>query len=126
LARVRDDCFFGAVDLLQNGIKYITEHQIKRKVYQLLANKATQLEARASAAHVKLDSEIMGKSLGRLPFITREGNLVLSSEHVKRGDFIALIRGAQVPFVLRRQSGEIYQLISEAYVDGIMDGEVIE
>jgi hypothetical protein len=64
--------------------------------------------------------------LGRLPSVTRKGHLVLGPEYVKRGDFVALIKGAQVPFVLRRQHNEKYQLIGEVYVDGIMDGEAME
>lgn len=52
--------------------------------------------------------------------------MVLSSEYAKQGDFVAVIGGAQVPFILRYRSGGQYQLISEAYVDGIMDGEAME
>ena len=66
--------------------------------------------------------------MGQLPFITRKGHLVLGPEYVKRGDFvalIALIKGTQVLFTLRRQCIGQYQLIGEAYVDG-MDGEAME
>ncbi|RFU25792.1 hypothetical protein B7463_g10560, partial [Scytalidium lignicola] len=73
-----------------------------------------------------LSSEIMGKSLGRLPFISKKGYLILGSEHIKRGDVIALIKSAQVPFILRWQSVGAYRLVSEAYVDGVMDGEAAE
>ena len=79
-----------------------------------------------TAADTRLSSEIIGKSLGRLPFVTRKGRLVLSSKHVKPGDVIALIKGTQVPFILRCRTGGAYQLVSEAYVDGIMDGEAAE
>jgi hypothetical protein len=127
LVRVRDDRFLEAVVLLRDGIKYITGNHIKLGVRQLLADKAVgdRLKSRI-AGPVNLGSEIIGKSLGRLPFITRKGHLVLSSEYVERGDFVALIGGAQVPFILRCRSGGQYQLIGEAYVDGIMDGEAIE
>ncbi|KAH9216665.1 hypothetical protein DL95DRAFT_424437 [Leptodontidium sp. 2 PMI_412] len=70
--------------LLENNIKYIKGNNIKRGV--------------------QLGSEIIRKSLGRLPFITRKGHLVLSSEYVKQGDVVALIKGSQVPFILRRES----------------------
>lgn len=127
LVRVGDDRFLEAVVLLQNGIKYIRENYIKLGVQQLLANRAVKDRIKSRiAVHVGLGSEIIGKSLGRLPFITRKGHLVLGPEYIKRGDFVALIRGTQVPFVLRRQSGGQYQLVGEAYVDGIMDGEAME
>jgi hypothetical protein len=74
----------------------------------------------------RLGSEIIGKSLGRLPFITRKGHLVLGPEYAELGEFVALIKGTQVPFILRRQSDGQYRLIGEAYVDGIMGGEAME
>ena len=67
----------------------------------------------------------MGKSLGRIPFVTQKGHLGLSSERVKQGDKIAIIAGSQVPFVLRPEDKGQFSLVSEAYVDGIMDGEVV-
>ena len=75
------------------------------------------------AVHERRGSEIIGKNLGRLPFIIRMGQLVLSFEYAKRGDFVALIDGTHVPFILRCRSGGQYQPIGEVYVDGIVDGE---
>ena len=97
---------------------------MKFDVQQFLATEATK-EGK-TLLDIKLSNEINGKSLGRLPFVTRKGHLVVSSEHVKRGDFIALVKGTQVPLILRRQTRGVYQLVSEAYVDGIMDGEAAD
>jgi hypothetical protein len=127
LVRVRDDRFLEAVVLLRDGIKYIKGNHIKLGVQQLLSDRAVGEWVKSRIAVPKrLGSEIIGKSLGRLPFITRKGHLILSSEYAKQGDFVALIGGAQVPFILRYRSGGQYQLIGEAYVDGIMDGEAME
>ncbi|KAF2034955.1 hypothetical protein EK21DRAFT_12650, partial [Setomelanomma holmii] len=60
------------------------------------------------------------------PFITRKGHLGLSSVNVKVGDIVALVHGAQVPFVLQRRRNEKHIIVSEAYVDGIMDEEAAE
>jgi hypothetical protein len=123
-ARVADDRFSDGVVLLTSGIQYVTQEHIKLDVQQFLASEAAKDYVMAeAAANTKLSSEIIGKSLGRLPFATRRGLLVVTSEHVKQGDFVALIKGTQVPFILRHQTGRVYQLVSEAYVDGIMDGE---
>ncbi|KAF1841820.1 putative heterokaryon incompatibility protein 6, OR allele, partial [Cucurbitaria berberidis CBS 394.84] len=126
LVRVGDDRFVDAVVLLKQGIKYIEDKRIKIGVQQVLASSAVKGRIKSTTPiDMGLGSEIIGKSLGRLPYITRKGHLVLGSEHFKRGDVVALIRGSQVPFVLRRQdqiSGR-YQVVGEAYVDGIMDGE---
>ena len=127
LVRVGDDLILEALDLLQNGIKHIKENRIRRAVQRLLVNKPTHFKVNPqNAKQGELGPAIIGKSLGRLPFITRMGHLVLSSEHVKQGDFVALIKGGQVPFILRRQTTGQYQLIGEAYVDGIMDGEAMD
>jgi hypothetical protein len=127
LIRVGDDRFLDAAILLQNGIKYIRENHIKFGLRRVLAKRAVRDRIKSRyVVHSGLGSEIIGKSLRRLPFITRKGHLVLGPEYVKRGDFVALIKGAQVPFVLRRQSDGQYQVIGEAYVDGITDGEAME
>jgi hypothetical protein len=127
LVRVGDDRFLDAVVLLGNDIKHIKGNRIKPGLQQLLNNGVIQGKVKnMTTKSSRLGSEIIGKSLGRLPFITRKGHLVLGPEYVKRGDFVALIKGTQVPFILRRQSDGQYQLVGEAYVDGIMDGEAME
>jgi hypothetical protein len=125
LERVGDSRFPDAVMLLQRGIMQIRNKRIEFEARRFLAGQVEKPKHNAVLFN-PLGSEIIGKSLGRLPFVTKKGHLVLSSEHVERGDAIALIRGAQVPFVLRRQSNGRYQLVSEAYVDGIMDGEAMD
>ena len=130
--RVEDDRFSDAVVLLRNGIQDITMKRIKLDIKRFLASTAVKdLEAandlKIKALHRKLGPEIIGRSLGRLPFITSKGHLVISSEHVRTGDVVALVKGLQVPLILRRRTNTgKYELISEAYVDGIMDGEAAD
>jgi hypothetical protein len=45
---------------------------------------------------------------------------------LQRGDTLAVIYGAEIPFVFRKNSNGQYRLIGESYVDGVMDGEVLE
>jgi hypothetical protein len=126
LARVGIDLFLGAITLLQKGIRYIKDNRIRRAVQQLSPTEPVEYkESIEDVPHIRLSQEIIGKCLGRLPSITTKGNLVLCSEYIRRGDLITLFRGAQVPFVLRRQTNGKYQFISEAYVNGIMDGEAM-
>ena len=43
---------------------------------------------------------------------------------LEKGDSVFVLSGGKVPFILRgRDTGE-YRLVGEAYVDGIMHGEV--
>ncbi|CZS99531.1 uncharacterized protein RAG0_07899 [Rhynchosporium agropyri] len=126
LVRVGDERFLDAVVLLENGIKHVKVHHIKREIRRLLKKGVDKGKLKSSGLTSRLGSEIIGKSLGRLPFITRKGHLVLGTEHATQGDFVALIKSSQIPFILRRQNDGQYQLIGEAYVDGIMDEEAIE
>ena len=73
----------------------------------------------------KFCGEIDAKARGRKPFVTKNGHLGLGLGHVEPGDAIAVLIGCQVPFVLRKSVGGRYQIVGEAYVDGIMDGEAV-
>lgn len=45
---------------------------------------------------------------------------------IREGDLVTIPLGGDIPFVLReRGEGEPWQLISEAYVRGIMDGKIL-
>lgn len=56
--------------------------------------------------------------------VTEQGCLGLTAEHVKVGDAVAICLGGQLPFILRGVLNH-YTLIGEAYIHGIMDGEVM-
>jgi hypothetical protein len=60
-------------------------------------------------------------------FLTKKGYLGIASKSVRPGHVIAVLPGAQVPFVLRKYDlaaeGSAWQLVGEAYVHGIMAGE---
>ncbi|EGU81605.1 hypothetical protein FOXB_07883 [Fusarium oxysporum f. sp. conglutinans Fo5176] len=72
----------------------------------------------------------------RVLFTTECGYLGLGSEGIQVGDYVALLYGAKVPFLLRRvkwsDSGLLtqecteFQLVSECYVRGIMHGEGLQ
>ncbi|KAE8442962.1 hypothetical protein EG329_002500 [Mollisiaceae sp. DMI_Dod_QoI] len=62
---------------------------------------------------------------GRKLVTTAKGYLGLTPEEVREGDLIAIIYGCNFPVVLRQDHG-FYCLIGECYIDGIMDGEIIE
>lgn len=55
--------------------------------------------------------------------------LGLAPEDARIGDFVAVLEGGNVPYILRKReqtsegSIERWELIGEAYLDGIMDGE---
>ena len=61
---------------------------------------------------------------GRGFFTTREGYIGLAPSRTTAGDLVCVIKGANVPFILR-PTGENYFLVGECYCHGIMDGEVM-
>lgn len=53
--------------------------------------------------------------------------MCLVPQVAQNGDHICVLLGGSTPFVLREIDGQDeYKLIGEAYVHGIMDGEVVE
>jgi hypothetical protein len=84
-------------------------------------NNGVPLDMRVFAYLGEMDSQARGKK----PFITEKGHLGLGSVHLQPGDSVAIFGGAAVPFVLRERGDKKYQLIGEAYVDKIMDGEAV-
>lgn len=57
-------------------------------------------------------------------FRTQSNYLGTGPRSLREGDEVWILHGGSVPFVLRRQSNGNYRLIGEAFVYGIMHGEV--
>ncbi|EEU46690.1 uncharacterized protein NECHADRAFT_77319 [Fusarium vanettenii 77-13-4] len=62
-------------------------------------------------------------------FSTAKGLIGLGNRDIQVGDFICVLGGGSMPFILRQVEGHggdiAYQYIGQAYVHGIMDGEVM-
>jgi hypothetical protein len=65
-------------------------------------------------------------ALERSTFVTQGGYLGLGPERAKAGDRVVLVRGAHMPFVMRKTNSGRYLLVGEAYVHGTMYGELAE
>lgn len=127
LARVGDDRFQDALTLLQNGLNHIKDREIKRALQHFISEpQRTDVANTPTSQFGKFDTEIIGKSLGRLPAITKKGYPILSYDYVQPGDLVAIIQGMQVPVIIRHKHRGRYVLVGEAYVDGIMDGEAMD
>lgn len=59
-------------------------------------------------------------------FVTKKGYLGLAPWNAREGDVVAILLGGCTPFLLRRIRGSRYSLVGEAYVHGIMAGELFE
>ena len=58
--------------------------------------------------------------------VTSNGYMGLFPQTTRVGDQICVISGGYIPFVVRRQSENDFQLVGECYVHGIMNGEVMQ
>jgi len=63
--------------------------------------------------------------MGRRFFSTKRGRMGLAPSTILVGDMVCVILGCQVPLIIQKVNGH-QVLVGEAYVHGIMDGEVIE
>jgi hypothetical protein len=68
----------------------------------------------------------MSVSNGKRPFNTSRGYIGLGPPQVQQDDIIAILYGANVPFLLRPCGDNRHELVGEAYVHGIMYGEYLE
>jgi hypothetical protein len=54
---------------------------------------------------------------------TEKGYLGMGPAIAEEGDYIALAQGARIPLVVR-DKGDLWELVGDAYVHGVMDGEL--
>jgi hypothetical protein len=62
---------------------------------------------------------------GRSFFVTADGYMGLSPLFAERGDLICVLLGCSVPMIIRR-CGTNYVVVGDAYVYGMMEGEVMK
>jgi hypothetical protein len=63
---------------------------------------------------------------GRCLFATSCGYIGLGSRSIQPNDTVCVFQGADVPFILREKTNGRYELIGEAYIHGIMDGQFMK
>jgi hypothetical protein len=128
--RTGDERFHTAMKLLLIRLNDVDDQMLRSSGFtELMAmeglqptiNNGVPLDMKVFAYLGEMDSQARGKK----PFITEKGHLGLGSVHLQPGDSVAIFGGAAVPFVLREREDKKYQLIGEAYVDKIMDGEAV-
>lgn len=59
-------------------------------------------------------------------FMSSTGHLGLGPQLSKETDIVCFVQGARIPFILRPTDSHGYQLVGEAYVHGLMQGEIAD
>ncbi|KAI7083247.1 hypothetical protein KC356_g7716 [Hortaea werneckii] len=76
--------------------------------------------------HSALQTLTLGPTRGRVMFVTSTGFLGLAPHGTREGDVVFVVRGIDVPLVLRANGDDTsYELIGECYVQGVMEGEAL-
>ena len=73
-----------------------------------------------------LEPDFEQYALGRRMFGTTKGCLGIGPQRLREGDVVAILKGLEVPLVLRERQDKRYEVVGEAYVHGIMDGEAFD
>ncbi|KAK1966578.1 hypothetical protein LY78DRAFT_42103 [Colletotrichum sublineola] len=77
------------------------------------------------AAGQLIEKSVIGFGVPRRFFRTAEGRFCMAPREARVGDVICVLLGSEVPFVIRPTRRGMYEMIGEAYVSGIMDGEAL-
>jgi hypothetical protein len=56
---------------------------------------------------------------------TKNGYIGLGPWDTEQGDVVCLLFGGSTPFVLRKSVNETFKLVGDAYIHGVMDGELM-
>lgn len=94
-----------------------------RAGYQALVDNERESTSQVKAARYAAIAR--RKLRRRQAFKTSEGYLGIGPHGMQVGDFIWIVVGTSVPLVLRRCMAEAWCIVGEAYIHGIMDGEMM-
>jgi hypothetical protein len=96
-----------------------------REIYDTYIVRTTERVLEASSNLPASQLHLLYRHVARRPFITSRGYLGLGPVAMLPGDRVVVLFGAELPLILRRDNEGYYQVIGEAYVHGVMDGEVM-
>jgi hypothetical protein len=100
---------------------YITSGQ-KRRRNSLLE----EVDLSDDTFHSASQTLTLGPTRGRVLFASGIGYIGLAPHGTREGDLLFVPMGADVPYVLRPlEDDDGYELLGEAYVQGIMNGEMV-
>jgi hypothetical protein len=122
-----------SLDYMNNHpLEFVNGRAINQELYEIRQAKMAQLTRDMEEMQLLQPANSvfwnsLEGSVNRVPFRSAgKGYVGLGPKEVKPGDIICLFSGSYLPHVIRATEGGRYELIGEAYVHGIMDGELME
>ena len=103
----------------------VLNHRVVGKGHVLPKESLTDPVVQESFSTIHRQLERMTHA-GRVFCTTKAGRLGWAAQRAMKGDIVALLYGCVVPILLRpRQDGK-YECLEACYIQGIMDGEIVE
>lgn len=96
--------------------------ELRREARRFVSSRIRSQPARETPS--TNETRLIEFSLGRRLFVSEAGYFGLAPPNARKGDQVAVLFGAETPFILRR-AGSGFQVVGESYVHGLMDGEAI-
>ncbi len=93
------------------------------KICDLVVRRTAEL-ANASHQSLAVRNSAWAGCVGKVVFRTNQGQIGTALSSTRIGDEVWVLAGATIPFVLRPNRDGHYRLLGQAYVHGIMHGEV--
>ncbi|TGO29111.1 hypothetical protein BPAE_0019g00270 [Botrytis paeoniae] len=112
-----------SIELYSDNARSITDNHLSEEEFD--ANTEEHIRCVQTAAYASYKNA-MSYQQNRRPFISEKGYVGLVPGHSLPGDVIVIIFGMIQPFVIRSIGEDRWELIGEAYVHGIMDGEIMK
>ncbi|KAI4272794.1 MAG: hypothetical protein LQ337_005067 [Flavoplaca oasis] len=95
--------------------------------FQYLSKALRPFQTPADDAEIKAWLRLFSESIGnRRLVMTKGGKLGLVPDEAKVKDVICILASVDVPLLLRKVDVDTYLLIGEAFIHGVMDGEVLD
>jgi hypothetical protein len=104
------------------------KHQIQQLVGEgIMSSKMVDIhELSRDGDAARFSQAALAVCNGRRLFITSSGSLGLGPSCLTVGDTTWVLSGGELPFILRLENDDHYLVVGECFVDGQMQGEVVE
>jgi hypothetical protein len=76
--------------------------------------------------HLRSTNNLLVLLLSKRVAYTSSNRLGIVPTVARQGDLVCILRGQRMPFILRKAEDDCYHLVGEAYINDVMDGELMD
>jgi hypothetical protein len=119
-----DAKYFQNLDEAAQKVRYKACARVFERLYMLDAPGADDVASDDSST-LEYQTQVYQICNERRIFRTKNGSCGLGPQCMRTGDIVVVLYGGETPYVLRPH-GDKYLLMGETYIDGIMNGQIID